>query len=130
MNRKTFTIVCGAILLISFFLAYFSTFGFGVSGYDMVFGKSGGDWKKYIVLLIPISGALLLVGELLGTYILDRGLLGWLPFLAVIFMIFIGPLIDGASIGNIFKAIGKGYGIGLWLTIITSLALAFYKPRG
>ncbi len=128
MNRKTFTIVCGAVLLISFFLAYFSIFGFNVTGYDMVFNK-GGDWKRFILLLIPISGVLLLVGELMGTYILDRGLLGWLPFLTVLFIIFISPLIDGASIGNIFKAIGKGYGIGLWLTIVTSIALAFYKPK-
>jgi hypothetical protein len=28
----------------------------------------------------------------------------------------------------VFKSFGKGYGAGLWITIIGSLVLAFYNP--
>ena len=124
MDRKTLTIVLAVALLAGFFLPWI-----GTSGYDMVSAK-GGDWKKYIIVLIPLSGLLLLVGVLnKGNYMLSRGLLTWLPLLAVIFFIILWPMIDGAAIGNIFKTIGKGYGAGLWVTIVASIVLAFYNPR-
>ena len=65
----------------------------------------------------------------MGNYILSRGLLCWLPLLALIFTIIISPLIDGAAFGDVFKNIGKGYGIGMWLTLAASLLLAFYNPK-
>jgi len=34
----------------------------------------------------------------------------------------------GAAFGDIFKYIGKGYGVGMWVAIATSLVLAFYNP--
>ena len=124
MDRKTLTIVLAVALLAGFFLPWG-----GGSGYDLVSAK-GGDWKKYIIVLIPLSGLLLLVGVLnKGNYMLSRGLLTWLPLLAVLFYIILRPMIDGAAIGDIFKTIGKGYGAGLWVTIVASLVLAFYNPR-
>ena len=48
-----------------------------ISGYDMVFtGDGGGEgaWKKYLMLLIPLIGLLLLVGAFnSGNSILPRG---------------------------------------------------------
>lgn len=127
MDRKTLTIILAVALIGSFFLPYFSFGGAGISGLDTVTAK-GGNWEKYLILLIPLSGLLLLLGELNNNYVLGRGLLTWLPLLTLIFIIFISPLIKGVAFGDIFKYIGKGYGAGLWITIGASLVLAFYNP--
>lgn len=129
MDRKMLTIILGVLLIAGFFLPYYSFFGMNISGFDAI-KSPGGGWQKYIILLIPLSGVLLLIGALNNeNYMLSRGILCMLPLLTVLFMIFISPLLDGAKIGDIFKSIGKGYGIGMWLTIATSLVLAFYQPR-
>ena len=125
MDRKTFTIVMAIALIVSFFLPLFSI---GGSAFDYVKGR-GGDWQKYLWLIIPICGLLLLLGELNNNYVTSRGLLTWLPFLTVLYFILIAPLINGAAIGDIFKAIGRGYGIGMWVAIVASVILAFYNPR-
>lgn len=128
MDRKTLTIILAVALIGSFFLPYFSIFGTNVSGLDTVTAKGAG-WERYVLLLIPLSGLLLLLGELNNSYVIPRSLLTWLPLLALLFMMIINPLIKGAAFGDIFKTLGKGYGFGLWITIAASLALAFYQPR-
>ncbi len=127
MDRKTLTIILSAALIGSFFLPLYSFGGKGLSGFDLVSAK-GGDWQKYLLLLIPITGILLLLGELNNNYILGRGLLSWLPLLTLLFILIVNPLINGAAIGDIFKSLGKGYGAGMWLAIVSSLVLAFYNP--
>jgi hypothetical protein len=127
MNKKMLSMILGAALVGCFFLPYYSFMG-SISGFDMVSAK-GVDWKVYVLLLIPLAGLLLLVGGLNNNYILGRGLLCWLPLLALLFILIVAPLIEGADIGNIFKAIGKGYGIGMWITIGASVILAFYHPK-
>jgi hypothetical protein len=128
VDKKTLTIALAVALVGSFFLAYFSLFGRSISGFDMATAK-GGDWQKYLMLLIPLSGALLLFGALNnGNYIIGRGLLSWLPLLTLIYLLIIGPIIKGAAIGDVFKVFGKGYGIGLWIALAASLVLAFYNP--
>lgn len=129
MDKKMLNIVLGAALLGSFFLAYFSFFGRSITGFEMATAE-GGDWQKYLLLLIPITGLLLLVGAFNnGNSILPGSLLSVLPLLTLLYIMIVAPLINGADIGNIFKALGKGYGIGLWIAIVASLVLAFYRPR-
>jgi hypothetical protein len=129
MDRKIFTIVLAVVLIGCFFLPYFSLFGSGISGFDMV-KAPGGDWQKYIMLLIPLSGVLLLIGAVNNeNYPLGRNLLCWLPLLTILYLLIVSPLINGVAFGDIFKMIGKGYGIGLWVTIGASLVLAFYNPK-
>ena len=126
MGKKILTIILAAVLIGCFFLDYWG----GASGYDLVFKTPGNDWQKYISLLIPVSGAMLLIGALNnGNYIIARAIWALIPLLTILYL-FIGyPLINGKAIGEIFKELGKGYGIGLWVTIGASLVLAFYHPR-
>lgn len=128
MNRKTLTIALGVALIVAFFLPIISFGGRGASGLDIV--QAGGGWESYLWLIFPICGALLLVGALNnGNYPGGRSLLSWLPFLTVLFILFIYPLIKGVDFGSLFKNLTKGWGAGLWLTVISSLLLAFYNPR-
>ena len=39
------------------------------------------------------------------------------------------PLINGVAIGDVFKGLGKGFGIGLWIAVAASVVLAFYQPK-
>lgn len=127
MDKKTLTIALAVALLAAFFLPWASGFAGKFSGFDLVTAKGAG-WKQYTLLLIPLSALLLLLGSFNGNYALGRGLLCVLPLLAILFMLIIGPLIDGVSFSNVFKSFGKGYGAGLWITIIASLVLALYNP--
>ena len=126
MIKKILTIILAAILIGCFFLDYAG----GASGYDLIFKMPGNDWQKYIPLLIPVSGALLLIGALNnGNYVIARVIWAWLPLLTILYLFIGAPLINGVAIGDIFKGLGKGYGIGLWVTIGASLVLAVYHPR-
>jgi hypothetical protein len=126
MNKRTLTIILAVVLIASFFLPWVSYGGRGVSGFDIVKAPMG-DWKKYISLLIPISGLLLLIGAANnGNYPLGRNFLCWLPLLTVIWIIVVEPvLIDKQSFGDVIKFIG----VGLWAATAASLVLAFYNPR-
>jgi hypothetical protein len=126
MDKKMFSIIMAILLIVAFFLSWAG----GTSGFDMV--KSGGDlfWEFYLLALIPLSGLMLLVGALNnGKYPGGRSLWAWLPLLTIIFFLLIFPLMHGQKFGDIIKSLGKDYGIGLWLTIVGSLLLAFYNPR-
>ena len=125
MDRKTFTIVMAIALIASFFLPLLSV---GGSAFDYVTSK-GGSWEKYLWLIIPICGLLLLLGELNNNYAANRGLLTWLPLLTVLWFLIISPLINKVAFGDIFKMLGKGWGIGMWIAVIGSLVLALYNPK-
>jgi hypothetical protein len=136
MDRKMLTIILAVVLIGCFFLPYAQGNIFGVSysasGFNMVFPKeTGGEtWERFIWLVIPASGLLLLLGALNNeNYILGRGLLSWLPILALIYTLIVADMVHGRAIGDVFKGLGQGYGIGLWITIGASLVLAVYNPR-
>jgi hypothetical protein len=124
MDKKMLTIILAVVLIGCFFLAYLSFMGHGISGFDMVFSGGGGGIDRYLMLLIPISGIMLLIGALGGNYIGGRAIWTWLPLLAVLYFI-IRMVIEGVGIGDLFKVIG----IGLWITLAASLVLAFYNPK-
>jgi hypothetical protein len=129
MDKRIFTIILAIVLIGCFFLPYYSAMGTNMSGFDIV-KSQGGDWKKYIPALIPLSGLMLLIGALNnGNYPGGRGLWAWLPLLTIIFMLIALPAIDGTPIKLVLKSLGKEYGIGLWVTIAASVILAFYNPR-
>ena len=123
MDKKMLTIILAIVLIGCFFLAYWSFMGHGISGYDSVF-SGGGTWEKYIILLVPISGLLLLIGALSGNYIGGRTIWTWLPLLTILYYL-VRMVIEGAAIGDLFKIIG----IGLWISLGASLVLAFYNPK-
>lgn len=124
MDKKMLTIILAVVMIGCFFLDW----GGGASALDIV--KGPGPWEKYVLLAIPVAGALLLIGAVNnGNYPLGRNTLCWLPLLAVLFWIFGMPLIEGAKFGDIFKGLGKHWGIGMWAAVVGSLVLALYNPR-
>lgn len=128
MNKKTLSIVLGAVLAGAFFLPYFSMFGIGISGFDTVFkggGSGNGEWEKYIFLLIPISGIMLLVGALNnGNYIGGRAVWTWLPLLTVLYYI-IRLLMEKVP----FDALFKLFGYGFWITVVAAIVAVVYNPK-
>ncbi len=123
MDRKTLSIILGVALIASFFLPLTGT----ASGLDIV--KGPGDWKKYLWLIIPICGLFLVLGEMNKNYLVSRSMLTILPLLVIVYFLILGPLIDGQKFDYIFKGLGKGYGTGMWIAIVSSIVLAFYNPR-
>ena len=124
MDKKMLTIVLSVVLIGCFFLPYFKFMGAGASGYDIVF-SGGGNWEKYLMLLIPVPALLLLIGALNnGNYIGGRTLWAWLPLLTILYHL-IRMVVEGAAVGDLVKVIG----IGLWISLAASLILAFYNPK-
>lgn len=128
MDRKTVIIVLALALIVAFFLPLVSVGGTGMSAFDLVKSKMPG-WEKYLYLIFPICGLLLLLGALNNNYVVPQSLLTWLPFITVLFIILLYPIIQGAKIDAVFKRIGSNYGVGWWVTIVASTILAFYNPR-
>jgi hypothetical protein len=127
MDKKTLTIILAVVLIAGFFLPYLSSGPFstaGISGFDFIKG-GGGKADKYILLLSPIAGLLLLVGAANnGNYTPSRGVLVLLALAGVLYLV-IRSLIEGADIGQLFKMLGLGY----WLSLAAALVLALYNPK-
>jgi hypothetical protein len=134
MNKKIITIVLAAVIIGAFFLPYFNLGGlFKMSGLDLVTGKgmgegeSSGSADRYVMLLAPLAGLLLLAGALSNNkYILGRPFLGFLALAGVLYPI-IRTLIEGKGegMGQMFKFMG----IGFWLGLVAALAVLVYNPK-
>ncbi len=118
MSKKLLTIVLGIALIAFFFVPTDTSF------YNWVFNMPGGDWQKYIPLIFPISGLMLLIGAAnKDQYFLGRGLWAWLPILAVLYWLIGAPLMNHIPFGDIMSSLGKGYSINMWGTIAASVVL-------
>lgn len=134
MNRKTLSIILGVVLLVSFFLPYLSVAGiFKVSGLDIVTGGKGmmsgakGSADRFLMLLTPIAGALLLVGAFNNEkYPVSRLLLGILALIGILYPILRGVIEGGGEgIGQVFRFLG----IGFWLGLVAAIVLLVYNPK-
>jgi hypothetical protein len=132
-NNKRIVITIAAALIAAFFMPWL-TFFVSLSAWDMIFGAAGqyiDTALKYIVVVIPLTGALIVYGTAFNNeeYPISKGLLFRLPLctlivitIAIAFKISAGGGQAGSSgLENILKA----FGIGFWLTLIGSIILPF-----
>ncbi len=128
MNRKMLTIILAVVIIAGFFLPL-SNAG-GGSAFDAVqapYPVSGVEaiLMKYLWILVPVSGLLLLIGALnKEQYAPARILWAVLPLLALAYII-VRPITEGFKIGDMVK----GFGVGLWVMLAGSLILAIYHPK-
>ncbi len=128
MNRKIITIILAIAIIAGFFLPL-SSAGSG-SAFDSVqaaYPVSGVEaiLMKYLWILVPVSGLILLVCALNNEqYVPARFLWAILPFLALAYII-VRPVTEGMDIGDMVKT----FGIGLWVMLGGALLLAVYHPK-
>jgi hypothetical protein len=130
MNRKILTLILAVALIASFFLPL-SSGSTAYSAFDIVKASSPGGGgieimlMKYIWIIFPLSGLMLLVGAVNNeNYFLGRGVWAWLPLLAVIYII-VRPVTNGVNIMDMVK----GFGVGMWVAVAASIAAAFIWPK-
>jgi len=136
-NKQIATIILALCLIGFFFLPYLSFGGFLTqSGFDIVTasGIKSNDVEttimKYIFILIPLSGIMLLIGALNnGNYFLGRGIWAFLPLLTLVYFIVRIFMEAGGAGSPPTSEIIKLFGYGFWATLGVSLALAFYWPK-
>lgn len=104
----------------------------------MLFGEAGkfvDTGFKYIALLIPIAGGLIIYGAGFNkdNYPLSKQFLFLLPILTLIIIaVAIGSKIDdggGRMKGSDIEGILKVFGIGFWLTLAASIILPFMNSQ-
>jgi len=137
-KTKGIVIVLGIILVLAFFMPWLKIDFFAsisLSGWDMVFGDAGKiieNELKYIALLIPVSGILIIMGAGFNNerYILPKEILFLAPFLSIYMISFIILLIfgNGGPLQN--SDLTRFFGMGVWLTFISSLILLFFIVGG
>jgi len=102
-----------------------------MSGLDIITGgsmggNSSGSADRFILLLTPIAGVLLLVGALNNEkYIPSRSVLGILALVGWIYPLIRGLMEGGSGMSQIFKFMG----IGFWLGLVAAIAVLVYNPK-
>jgi hypothetical protein len=136
-NNKSVIITLSAILVAAFFMPWVKFF-VSLSAWDMLFGEAGrylDTGFKYIAILIPIAGALIIYGAAFNkeNYPLSKQFLFLLPILTLIVI----AVAIGAKIGDSggrmrdsdVENVIKIFGIGFWLTLIASIILPFLNSQ-
>ena len=132
MDKKTLTIILALALIVSFFLPLFSYGGIGLSAYKIVFGagSSAGSAVRFLWLLIPIIGIVVLFGRLGRGLSSNSDSVSWIPLAVIVFFIvrtFIVVKTAGGAHYSLSEYI-KTLGIGFWIALVASVLLAFYRP--
>jgi len=125
MNRKMLTMILGALLVLGFFLPYVSMGPFSASGFDII--KGGGKADRFVLLLAPIAGLLLIAGAVNSEkYMPSRGMLALLALVGVVYLV-VRFMMDskGGGMGELFKMLGVGY----WIALASSIVLLVYNPK-
>lgn len=135
MRKKNLTLILAVILIICFFLPYFSYASFQASGYDIVFGKGGGmsgatsSSERYIWLVLPVSALLLVVDALLDLSIRDNLFFMLFPLIGLLYIAFRiwswGAVASGTSpsMGEMMDVMGYGF----WISVVAAVVLPFTK---
>ena len=132
-NYKTIIIIVATILFFGFFMPWFK-FLLSISAWDIIFGRTSeyiNSKIKYVILLIPATGLMIIFCAVFNNnnYPIPKRILFSLPLL-----IFIGIALDivfeidksKRGFHNFgFENFLKIFGIGFWLTLITSAILPF-----
>lgn len=134
-NKKIRIAIFSILLCSSFFMPWLSIF-INVSASDIVFSSLSenfiSNWR-YILLLIPISGIIALLGIIFnnGKYIIPPGLLFILPLLSIVILIVVFASkatengVGGSIESNDALQLIKTLKIGFWISLICSIVFPF-----
>lgn len=132
MSKKTISIILSAIIIGAFFLPYISNGEFGLSGYDIVFGKGeirglarNGGSALYINLLVPGSALIILLGNLLDDSFADGLFFRLLPLLGLIYIV-VMLYMTGSSQLTVSEVFGW-LGYGFWISLGAAVLLPFTR---
>jgi len=136
-NNKSVIITLAAVLVAAFFMPWVKFF-VSLSAWDMLFGEAGryiDTGFKYIAILIPIAGAIIIYGAAFNNenYPIAKGLLFRLPLITLVVLI-IAIVSKIGDTGGRFRSsdlenITNIFGIGFWLTLVASIILPFLQSK-
>lgn len=136
-NNKSIIITLAAVLVAAFFMPWLKFF-VSLSAWDMIFGQVGqyvDTSFKYLALLIPIAGAMIIYGAAFNdeNYPITKGFLFRLPILTLIVITIAIAAKIGEGGGRVrssgLENLTKVFGIGFWLTLIASIILPFFQSQ-
>lgn len=129
MDKKVFTVILSLALIVSFFLPLFGSGSTGISAYKIVFGitssvGSASSAVRFLWLLLPIVGLIILIGAL-GTWPSSySGSVSWIPIAVIVFFIVRTFFVVKITPGEYLRSLGIGY----WIALVASVLLAFGRP--
>ena len=130
-TNKGIIITVAIILILAFFMPWINVFA-NLSAYDIVFGRMGefiNTSFRYIVVLIPISGILIIYASAFNNenYIISKSVLFGVPLTTLIVIGIVVAIKASEDVGGVvspdFEKIIKIFGIGFWLTLACAITL-------